>query len=413
MKPAKMISIAIATLLCIGFISVFAADASAEDDPLQEGYAYGYSYKIDKAAIEKELDMNLTDMINGVLEGILEEDEDVASIINGLTVDDLNFSLALAAYMEVVKADDTGYIIDYGFGFGADFSIAVTVSGMFPKAGTYASEDDIAELEQRSVKFSFSVSFGVAVFASFELDADGELVSITLDASLRFSASLKMGMTIQFKDDGSFVLSYKNSEYAVGINAALCAKLLFEPVEDSECDEVAITADSLSLTGGVTISKDLKALIDSVIEEGYVDNNLLNMTTEDGIKILTDGKFGIDLADLTDEEKTTVMERPAGLTLEELTDTSNLDIFGQLMGNEEFATLLEEAGLTELFESLLADLEASELDEAQLKDVKGAIEEIKEGNEEYRGPRLVFIFVLVVVCLVLVAILALLLRNKV
>ncbi|MDR0334726.1 MAG: hypothetical protein LBH69_02430 [Methanomassiliicoccaceae archaeon] len=367
-------------------------------------------FKIDQGTIDDALGENLKALLNEKLEEIIEDAG--GDIIDKLVFNKLDFNFVLAEYMEVVRANDDGYQIDYGAGIGGGFAVEVTVGAMLPKAGTYDMNDDVPDdmMEMRDVKLAASASAGLAVFLSIELDADGELVSISMDVYLRAEATVKLGFSFELLDDDMIKWSYNESVFSVGFNAAFSLKLSFCPSEEYD-DELDISVDKLSITGKVTVSDDLKKLVDMASgEEGVIDS-LLNLHVE-GLILMENGELKVnDLLEHVD-----INEMIGGLAVanpgdlrDGLTAISDLDLFDMLMDSPA-GEIISTLGLEDFFEGL----KSGELTKGELNDIKNALNDIKTGGETKKGLDLLLVLavVLVLVIVILAAIFIVRSKNK-
>ena len=406
MRSGKIFVFAIAALFCIGSLAVLAGpNASAADPPeLNEaGDAYGQSFKLDMKALEPYLkeefgfDKN-ADFLECVNEVIalavgsgLDLDEGV--IFDKIEISKLDFKLIIASLSELLKADENGAVISFAAGIGVEATLAGKISGMLPKNGS--NLNDTFDVEARSVDISLSVAASVMVSGTMELDADGNIKSIFISVDLFASATIEAGFTLQFvydEDDDleQVIITYGKFKFGVSAEANAYAKLgfeLYDEDDDTIYDGYDVTIEELGASGKISISSDLKKLIDSILnQEGFVDS-ILNLTF-DGDKLLDDGKFNLNdfLSELKDEinGEGTQMDLEESDFLKELVSTG-------LIGNylPELAGLLEDLlgdsdiGTKMNDDSLFAGLQPGQLDGPGVEEVKRALQEIKDiGNDD-------------------------------
>jgi|GEM_PF-2842122 len=406
MKSGKVFVFALAVIFCIGSISVLANDASADMD-LKKGDAYGQAFKLDMKTLEPSLkdaleyEGDFKKFLNEMIAEGITYDEDDLLYIDSLKITTLDFTVIIASLMEVVKADDSGTSIDYEMGLGVKFAVAGEMGGMLPKAGTYdaSTGPGAGDVAKRNVKFSAEFVASMSVYGTMEFTPEGELKSVSVTIETFVSASISAGIAVELiygagSAPEKIKLDYKNTSYDASFKLKTSFKLIFTPDEPE--DNYEITIKDPSATGKITMSNDLKKLIDNILnEKGFVDDNIMNMTV-DGIKVFVNGELNNNLFDVYDLEKMSEDDPfiVPYFTLNKGKLFNDYGLYDAIMGSA-FGDFVTALGLEDVFEGL----ESKELDANGVKNVKNALNDVRNMGSDGNS-LLLYIAIIAVVAIV-------------
>ncbi|MCL2143181.1 MAG: hypothetical protein FWH44_02865 [Methanomassiliicoccaceae archaeon] len=377
MKTGKIFAIAVAAVLCAGLVSVLAgANASADDPELEEGYAYGQSLKMDMGTMLDQMEIEkgeLLEILGPALVGLMGFDPAVdAAYIDSIDIQDLDFSIALASLVEVVKADaDDGYVIEISAGLALSASAAAEMSGMLPKEGKWDPSIPFTagDVDEGTAAFSIEAKAGFYVSVVMDVAPDGFIRSVTVNCDLFASVIIKTNITVipYGNLDGldELEIIYGDAVYKADVDLSLYAKLVFEPNEDG--DEFVGSIDGLSVTGSMSFSDDLKDYIDTLAGEGFTDS-IMNLSYG-GYDIIVDGVLNInevlddvDINALIDDLPGDMFKGSYEENLMDFENVKPLDLFA--------GTALEGLGLG-----------MSELDADGVREVKADLDRIRGGTQ--------------------------------
>ena len=382
MKLKGIAAVAIAALFCVGAMAVFAGtDTSAADPGLDKGYAYGQSFELDMKKLDAEFkktsSAGLLDTINGaILENLGDLNDGSAVSIDSASIKNIDFKILFASMIEVVEANENGYVIDYLNTFMFDFKIAAEINGKLPKAGTYDYDYEFQanDVQSRTVGFSGSVFVGYELTGTIELTPDGDLKSISLKFEIYAYMNIESGITITSSADGmKETISYNKTKYEAKADFGYSFKLVFT---DDLSGNYEVSVEQAKMDGGITINDAAKAFFDMVYEEpGFVDNKIMNLTAPDGTKVLVNGKLSsFDLNELLEEANGGDPLKVPKADTEAMMASIEYNPYN-LLTDTPFGDMAAAAGIEELFEGL----EARELNPAEKNDVKNTASKVRTG----------------------------------
>ena len=376
----KMITLAIAAVFVMGGVAVVAAvpGAQASNEPAQ-GDAMGFLFTINSKGLEA-LDELTAD---------LEVDPN------------LEFSFVIVYLVEVMEANDDGYVVNFAAGIGADSKTS---------------------MQEVGIKISTDVSVGFVMQVTMDYGPDG--VATGIKVSLDGYVSQKTNM------------NGERSEIFFGIGVSIEGDLRNEGGW-----EFKITG--VELRGQISFSNNLKNMMNAV-DPDYM-KNLLNYTIEDGalegFKLMDNGKINNVFAEI-DWSEEPWMELPN--FLDHFVSTNASDVFDDAdfiidfinsaiaeadavidtqcadckAGNYFYCIETPECAQptaigmmlktmsenTVLWEMMTENLSVSELSTEEIKSIRGALNDISKPPGSGGDDLLLYIAIAIVAIIVLAAV---------